>query len=800
MKRLPPILVLALSGALPIAADAQQAAAPQKAISLEEIVVTATKREVSQHDVPISVAVVSADQIRDSGANNLIELARNVPGLAITDLGPGQSQVAIRGISAGQVIRDQPGVKPQVGVYLDETPISVALFTPDLDLFDLERLEVLKGPQGTLFGSGSIAGTIRYITAQPKIGATEGVVEAGVGTVTNGGTASNIRGAINLPTSSNSALRITAYNDELPGFIDAFGPNGSVEHNSNSGQKYGGRIAFLWQPTDTLTLTPRIVYQKLNTDGYPRVDAYNILGNPYTTTEPKVFVGDRGQYRQFREGIDDEFKLGDLKITGDLGSVLLTSITSYTDRRITVLRDATQLTGSVTYGSLGGTSADVRTDSPLYDKHKLTNFSDEMRLSSKGNDALQWVGGVFFEHMKRDYGQDLPTPGYDAIVARLTGSTTCCSSAATGAPPDTPFFSDLHYSLNQYAFFGEGNYKFADQWTATAGARYFSFDEDRSLYFGGLFSAPTGPVPVPGSTSSDGIAPRAILSYDATPDIKVNLQASRGFRLGGINDPLNAPLCTPADLASYGGHPTWGNEWDWNYELGAKMRFADHRVTFNVAAFYTDITDLQVPADAGSCSSRVVFNVPKARTQGIEAELFARPNENWDFGLSGTYSDAKLESTVRDSAGNVIGGMESGARMPTAPQFQAVASIGYTLPAAFVSKWDFFVNATGQYVGSSWTQVGDEVPGFGTISGTQFFHFGNPTINSFSFNPELPSYHIVNLRTGVRANGWDIALYADNLTDEIAYLSLDRERGTRARVGYLTNQPRTIGISVQKKF
>ena len=152
--------------------------------------------------------------------------------------------------------------------------------------------------------------------------------------------------------------------------------------------------------------------------------------------------------------------------------------------------------------------------------------------------------------------------------------------------------------------------------------------------------------------------------------------------------------------------------------------------------------------------------------------------------------------------------MQDGARLPTAPKIQAVASVGYTLPAAFVSKWDFYANATAQYVGSSYSQIADEVPGFGQVgpnppppaSQSRFFPFGDPTITSFTFNPELPAYQIVNLRAGVRANGWDIAAYVNNVTDEIAYLSLDRERGLRARVGFLTNQPRTFGVSIQKKF
>lgn len=807
-----PILVqtliapLALAACLlsPVASAQQQQAAPAEQTGpIQEVIVTATKRSESLQNVPFSIAAESQAQINDSGAQNLIDLARNVAGLTIADLGPGQSQIAIRGISSGQVVRDQPGVKPQVGVYLDESPISIALFTPDLELFDLQRVEVLRGPQGTLFGAGSESGTVRYITQQPKLGATEGEVDTGLETVTHGNSAGNVKGMMNLPLGDTAALRIAAYNDDLPGFITAYGPEGSVDTDVNSGRKSGARVALLWKPNDMISVTPRVVVQKLTTNGYPRTDLYNILGNPYTTTEPAVPLGDRTQYRQFREGIDDDFKLYDLKVDGDLGFATLTSITSYTDRKLVILRDASQLTGSVTF-QFGGTSADVRTNSPLYDHNAIGEFSEELRLASNGKGQFDWLVGAYFEHMNRVYGQDLPTPGYDAIILRLLGPGL--SSADFGAPPDTPFFSDLHYNFKQSALFGEGTWHFNDQWSMTGGLRGFKFTEDKSLYFAGLFSNHAASLtPVEGSTDSTGVAPRLILSYDPTQDVRLYAQGSRGFRLGGINDPINVPICGAADFATYGGLPVqWKDEWAWNYELGSKMQLLDHRVTLNIAAFYTDIKDLQAGVDAGNCSSRLTVNVP-AKSQGIEAELFARPSNNWDFGLSATYVDATLTGSVIEPVNGVptvVGGLQDGARLPTAPKFQGVASLGYTLPAA-VSQMDLFANLTGQYVGSSYSQFGDEVPGFGTISPARFLPFGNPTINSFNFNPELAAYHIINFRLGLHSSGdqmLEFAAFINNLTDESAHLSLDRERGTRARVGYLTNQPRTFGISVLKKF
>ncbi|HWM66426.1 MAG TPA: TonB-dependent receptor [Steroidobacteraceae bacterium] len=781
----------------------QQSTDTGASATLEEVLVTAQKRVANLQDVPFSVASSSEEQIRNSGSANVVDLARNIAGLTIADLGPGQSQMSIRGISAGQVIRDQPGVKEQVGVYLDESPISVALFTPDLELFDLDRFEVLRGPQGTLFGAGSEAGTVRYITRQPQLEVFEGAADASFEEVKHGDVGDSIRGAANLPIGTTAAVRLVGYYHHLPGFIDAIQPDGSVKKAVNDGDRNGGRLSLLFHPNDSLYITPRLVFQSLVTSGYPRVDLYNILANPYTTTQPAVNIGDREQFTQQHEGLNDDFALADLKMDYTFGPATLTSITSYTHRRVSVLRDATQLTGSVTY-DLGGTGSEERINSPLYDRTHLNVISEELRLASAGDTSVLWLVGGFFQHVGRRYGQDLPTRGYDALTQKLIQT----DSAANNAPPNTPFYSDLSYRLSQYAAFGEATYKVTDNWAFTGGLRYYKFTEDRVLNFGGVFASPTPPGGIPDSTSSDGVSPRAIVSYKINEDLQFNLQAARGFRLGGINDPINIPLCSAQDIAVFGNQKNWKDEHNWNYEVGAKMRFFEQRVILNVAAFYDDIKDLQATTTAGTCSSRIVFNVPKARSEGIEAELFARPTPNWDFGVSATYVNAKLKSsvvsTLPDGSQVVVGGLEAGNRLPTAPEFQAVGNVGYTFPMD--SGRDLFAIATVQYVGSSFSQFENEEDGFGSIGGpspnaARLIPYGGPlTTTQINFDAELPSYSLGNLRVGLRTSRWEAALYCNNIWDETARLALDYERGRSARVGYITNQPRTFGIYGHMKF
>jgi iron complex outermembrane receptor protein len=563
----------------------------------------------------------------------------------------------------------------------------------------------------------------------------------------------------------------------------------------------------LWKPVEQLTVTPRIVYQNLSTNGFPREDVYNILGNPYQTTQPAVTIGERQQYTQQHEGFNDDFTLTDLKLDYNFGPATLTSVSSYTHRRILATRDATQLSGSVTYDVFGGVPQ-VRISSPLLDRTGLNALSQELRLASNGGTKLDWLVGGFFQHVGRRYGQDLPTPGYDALNAS--------NGFPLGPNPvglvDTPFFSDITYRFKQYAAFGEATYRLTEQWAVTGGLRYYKFSEDRVLHFNGVFSAETPAVGVPGSVDSSGVSPRGIVSYKVNEDAQFNAQVSKGFRLGGINDPINIPLCSPQDKAEFGGQGNWQDEKSKNYEIGGKFRLME-KVTFNVSAFYTDIRDLQATVTAGTCSSRIVFNVPKAQSHGVEAELFARPNSTWDFGLSATWVDATLQSSVLSTAtvdgvttSSVVGGLADGNRLPTAPQFQAVGSVGYTLP--ITGQRDFFSLLTVQYVGSSYSQFENEEPGFGQIGGAgtdpnaaRLIPYGGVPANTvISFDPQLAAYSLGNVRAGVRNEQWEFAGYVNNMWDTNAHLAIDYERGRSARVAYLTNQPRTFGLYARYKF
>ncbi len=773
----------------------------------EEVTVTAMKRETTVQDTPFSVAAPTEADLRARGIDDIEGVAREVAGFSVQNLGPGQSQVAIRGVSSGQIARDQPGVKEQVAAYLDESVISLSLFTPDLDLFDVSRVEVLRGPQGTLFGSGNVSGTVRYISNQPELGARKVFGEVGGNTIDGGSQGGNIKLGVNAPLGDKAAVRVAGYYTHLAGYMDTPGitrtSNGAIrpDPNSlvtdvNSGNRFGVRAAVRFEPSERFDITPRLVYQKLEMDGWNRIDDYNILANRFTTSRPAISFVDREQFVQIEEPFSDEFLLGDLTLNynfGDAGPTL-TSITSYTNRDVLVVRDAGALTSSITGGTPLSFAENVYSlNAPLDDATDAKVWTEEIRLSG-GAERLKWLAGGFYSSTTRDYGQSLLVAGFED----LTGIPT---AGRFGAGKDVLFFSDLHYELSQFALFGEATYTFSDLIDVTGGLRYYNFNEDRTQVFDGIFADPGG---APASTDASGVAPRFIVSFKAAENTNLNVQAAKGFRLGGINDPLNVPLCSPADLQTFGGRETWEDETSWNYEIGSKSRVMGGKGSVNLSAFYVDIANLQATVTAGTCSSRVVFNVPDARSAGAEIEFAAAPSTNFDFAVSMGFNNSELRSTLEstDASGNtsVVAGIREGNRLPSVPQFQMSATATYQ----WQMRQDWLGYATGsfQHVGSRYTQVGDEEPGAGNVSlitspGT----IGGPlTQTTFSFDPLLPSYDIVNARVGVLFGKWDVALFANNLTDERAFLALDRERGQRARVGFLTNQPRTFGITARVNF
>ncbi|REL30082.1 TonB-dependent receptor [Thalassotalea euphylliae] len=783
-----PALISAVLGTLASPVYAQQ----NDSDEVEKIVVTATKRAASIKEVPFSVNAQTQADIERAGATNLEELSRNVAGLTIQNLGPGQSQVALRGVSAGQIVRDQPGVKEQVGVYLDESVISLSLFTPDIDLYDLNRVETLRGPQGTLFGSGSIGGTVRYITNQPELDTFEGSFEGNVNKLTDGEVGGHLKGMVNVPLVDDTlALRAVAYSTEYAGFIDAYTPDGK-DDDVNSGNRTGGRIALKWQPLDNLTITPRVIFQSIETDGFNRQEAFNLYANPFTTTRPAIDFNEREQFLLLDESFEDDTTIVDLTAELNLDTFDATFVYSYTDREILVSRDASALTGSISI-DLGFPEEAFVLPSNLQDRTDIEQDTFELRFSSNTDSAFQWLVGAFYSDTQREYGQFLPTPGYDAFTDQALGAGVAAATA-NGFPSDSPYNAVLPYDLEQVAVFAEINYDVSDRLVLTAGTRFYDYEETRRFTTGGVFSNGDDQVD---STESDGFTSRLIANYTLNETVNLNAQISQGFRLGGVNDPLNRSLCDPQDLAVFGDFQSYNDEELVNYEVGAKAQ--TQKWSANVAVFYTDIDNLQVTLDAGSCSSRISFNVPEAHTAGVEFEVTRQATEQLYLTLSGSVLEAEFDSTVLNSAGEVLGGVQDGNRLASVPEVQFSIAGTYDLAKPLFGSEYTYVSASLQYVGDRITQPSDQVAGAGNfVSGLAFG--GATGIEVTELDLELDDYQVLNVSSGLIYEDWELVAYINNLTDENANLALDRERGGRARLGFSTNQPRTFGVTFRKSF
>ncbi len=763
--------------------------------TLQKMVVTATKRAQLAQDVPFSLNVQSEEDIKRLNTTDLEDLSRNVAGLSIQNLGPGQSVVTIRGVSSGQIVRDQPGVKEQVGVYLDETPISLSLFTPDIDLFDLNRVETLRGPQGTLFGSGSIGGTVRYITNQPLLGVSQVKVEIDGNYLDEGSLGGHLKTALNVPLGEDAAVRLVAYGTRYGGFIDAHKEGGALDEDVNDGDRFGGRVALLWEPTENLSITPRVIYQKIDLGGFNRQEVFNLFANPYTDPEIRtpITLGEREQFLLLDEAFEDETLIFDTVVNWSIEDFFdVTYSASYINRDLLVSRDASALTGSVSVDVPTIAEGEVLRPSNLRDTTDLEQMTHELRLSSNDDRALQWLAGVFYSNVERDYSQRLPTPGYDDLLYAASDNFP--------GTEDSPYISDLTYDLRQVAIFGEATYKLLGRLGLTAGLRWYDWEEDKTFSSGGGFSN-SAAQNQDETISSDGFSPRFMVSYDATDNIVLNAQVSRGFRLGGLNDPLNEPLCTDNNevnhFPTYSVYQEFEDETLWNYEVGFKSSFEN--VVFNGSVFYTDIENLGVNVDAGPCSSRVTISVPESHTAGAELELSIQPTRSLLLAFAGSYVEAEFDSTIRAATdGGVVDGIENGNRIPSVPDWQISGSATYALPGLLRAN-ESYISGSWQFVGDSITQSGDQVPGKGVFA--HGLPYGGASAGEETeVDLLLDSYHLFNLSAGLVYGNIEFTAYVKNITDENVKLSFDRERNGRARLAYRVGQPRTFGVVTRMRF
>jgi outer membrane receptor protein involved in Fe transport len=746
---------------------------------LEEVVVTAEKYTSTILNTPISMSAMTGEQLATAGITSLVSVAHEIPGLSMRSAGPGQTEYEARGLASNG------GASPTVGFYLDEIPLSPPAMSQtgkvviDPNLYDIARIEVLRGPQGTLYGSGSMGGTIKVVTNQPKLNVFEGSVQ-GTLSGTEGGSGNGGGDLmLNIPLGSTMALRVVASDFYRSGWIDrivvspyptntapgTFGsllnaPVQSVKTNANTEKLYGARASLLFQPTDDLTIIASAMWQHLAMGAYDEFDS-----PPYPARMARYEAFD------VPEPTHDIIHIYGLTITASLGWADLTSATSYFDRDSSQTQDASGSLYWTSYQGAAATPPPVPPFPPLLavpysETDPSHQFSQELRLSSKGDDRLHWVTGAFYSDLHSTWIETNSNPNN------------------TVSYQGTYFESYNPYHVQQVALFADGSYKLTDQWKVSAGVRWYRYQSQQDEQEWGLVPYiapnPTPSAPILTQASDRGFNPRFVLSYNPTADLTSYLSASKGFRPGGANEQLPQPACPAAPL-------NFGPDNVWDYELGEKARLLDGRVTINGDVYYIQWKDVQQSVTL-PCGYQYQANAGDGRSYGPELEIKGKLTNSWTLSASGTYTDAKL--TKPSDA--YVGYLTSGALTPTGTWCASAA--GCTSPILNVPR------ETGSLSLSYSSAVFGAYQLTGRISDS---YVGWSYDEAYYFGIRLPSYSIANARLGLAHDAWSVNLFVDNLTNKVALITSNNtsyQFNVPWQIRYSTNQPRTFGTQVNYRF
>jgi iron complex outermembrane recepter protein len=723
---------------------------------LQEIVVTAERQRGTVQSTPMSITAYSGAQLEAQGVTDLSEVGYQTPGVSERNSGPGQTEYEMRGISSSG------GTSPTVGFYLDDVPLTAPAealegkVVVDPSLYDLNRIEVLRGPQGTLYGSGSMGGTIRLITNQPDLTATSGAAAvSGSGTDGGGGNYStNLM--VNVPLVTDKlALRIVGTDAYTSGWINrvvlnpfpqetnggftrgnVLGvPAQSVHPDVNWERIEGFRAKLLWQPSDNLSLTPTLFYQRIDQGGPNYVDQ-----------PPGISLETHYQPFDVPEPYSDNFALYSLPIVYKFASVELTSVTAYYRRNTSMTQDTSEVAQDFLTALIGIPDVSYEEAGPLtaYETDHTSQFTQELRLSSAGRGPLRWVIGGFFENYVARTNIGTTTPG--PIVTELFG---------------TPSYFYLHFKniLKQYAGFGQISYKLGD-FRLTAGARYYSYDGDvNELEGGGLISGVGSPLVYVLPNGNSGANPEFNVAYEPTKDATVYARIAKGFRPGGVNAP--SPVTCPTNPLQYGPDDVW------SYEGGEKLRLLDGHLTVNSAGYYEDWRGVQQMVSE-LCGATYTANAGIAHVVGGETEATWLIIPGLTVSTAAGYSHAYIASI---EAGASSSSFAVGDLVQSVPEWTDTSSIAYS--RSLNDNWEFVSRATDIYVGTS-------------------------TDLAFQLS-RLPAWNVLNLRVGlVGARNVSGFLFANNVTDKRAYvgdpgeISFEVPSINRA----MTNQPRTVGVEL----
>jgi len=704
-----------------------------EALALQEVIVTAQKREERLQDVPVPVTVLNTEALADTNQVLLKDYVSSVPGLEIFPSSGGTQALSIRGITVGF------DSNPVVGIMIDGVPYgpsagAVELVPPpDVDPGDLARIEVLRGPQGTLFGADSLGGLVNFVTADPSTDRYSGRVEAGTDGVHNGHELGySFRASANIPLGNTFAVRVSGFDRHEPGYID--NPVLNLK-GVNSSDTSGARLAALWTPSDIVSLKLNAVYQDTKYNGVSAVDTQNeFTGLPLTGLQQSDMPG-TGESHRIIQAYSATFKV-------KLGDIDLTSLTGYNHMRWHDNHDDSGDLGVLSnlfFGVNGETTIDDTTNE---------KFTEELRFSGSLWHAVDWLVGGYYTH---EHNAPILVAG-EAV------------EPTTGQLRGLVLGFDLPQTYAEYAAFADLTYHITDQFDVQVGGRGSRYSEsNRETDSGALF----GPTPIVGpleTAHADAFTYLLTPRFKISPDLMVYARFASGFRPGGNNC---ADVCT----GSRAGAPaTFSPDKTYNYELGTKADFLDHRLSIDGSLYYIQWKGIQLSLDTPDGTTNYEANGNNAKSEGLELSVEARPATG--LTLSGWVSYDNAVLTQPFPAHSTVHG-DAGDRLANSARFSGNLSLQQDIPIS--------TSLTG-FAGGKVSYVGDRLGVF-TANGVR---------------QTYPAYTKLDLRAGLYYGSWTASVYVNNVADRRGLLS--GGIGTFPAFAYYYIQPRTVGLNVVKNF
>lgn len=768
---------------VPVGASAQAA---NEGSASGDIVVTARKRgEERLQDIPASITALSGADLQKAGNTKFTDIAYKVPGLTFTDQGPGLKRYTLRGVrSAGQ---------EQVAVYYDEVPVPGIQSSTgdsgsqigDFQLYDLDRVEVLKGPQSTTFGANAQTGAVRFILKKPVLDAVEGSVQFDGNSVSHGGLGGSFYGMVNVPVVNDTlSLRVVGYYDHTAGYIDNVRLG---DKDINSDDTAGIRAMVRWQPSSSTTLDLMAWYQKRNTHGaseYHPFDSFqtgtDTSNQGYKDNVPDFAYFETGEYKSgfyVKTPRPDRQAMYSATLSQDIGDfAALTATGSIYTRTYQYFRDNTYSIISLNSGPAGETcirgTTCLRPDlfKELTDQTQSMNQKTaEIRVNSTHPGPLQWVVGGFYRNRDSGFKSYSPLVDDNGEVIHATnpptGFSTAVGAGIEGCNP-CGFARVNTRKIEEEALFGEVTYKVIPQVEVMGGLRWFranQADNGATLFQSPLIGS-TNPAPYKRDVTESRFIKKGQISFKPTDDISFYVLASQGFRLGGTNQAatLNVPDGYDSDSL-------------WNYEAGLKTTWLNRKLMVNVSVYRVDWSNIQVAGRDITGAFGFIGNAGTARFEGMELEINARliPGLELSGGLNWLPKHELTEDQITDT---FAAAGRKGDKIPYIPTFSGNVSAQYSMDLG-VEGWSGYMRGDYSYRGKSGTEL-------------------RPTAATYR---QMQGYSLVNLRIGADSdNGLGVAFYINNVFDKAGDVFITASTG--APTSKITNQPRTVGVTFSKTF